>query len=798
MKEKYNVLFLILFFLVFPVTLLSQESTLYSITSTEPSNILFILDKSGSMGWQISGSDPRIRMNVLKESMVEPDGVLDLLLENPADINVGLASFSSGFSMLKDMAIITSGGTSCSDCPDSSQNCIGCFRQKVNGLHPGGGTQMGNALRGGYNYFKSGTGNSFVDTCRHNGVILISDGEPNDPNPENQAAWNYEGHIATEALNPAWGASCVDDSSNVGYCPGNKVATHTIAYAQYIAKLETIANSGGGTYSPANDKQQLKDAIANITALTTVKSVVTSAAPASLAMVASKTHENILYVPSFWPKTSKHWWGTVSKLCFMEEWDDTNSCMFKNVTIADGSYAYNTKDKCTDEEKYEGQLKAITEEMDATELFTNMPYRTIAEAPTDGYKIGINKTVKDMVGSRQIYKISSDETEFENHPVSTSNERDRFLQGYEAASPLTTRVNPLGDIFHSSPTPLEFGKKKYMFVGGNSGFLHVINDDTGAEVRAVVPTKELWDKHENLDFNNNTDHISGVDGSVARMNVNSVDWTAISMRRGSRGYTFVKTKDLIDGGAGKKAVRWKVYCDNSIGSSADCTSNDGIWEGGRCDTYDEDTCVNKLLGTFKEVFGYAWSSPVLEEYNGTPYLLAPFGYDNYFDEIGAVVGDYDGAINHGYKVEFKNSGPIIDIHQIDSYGFKNSTGKTYPVTGTIFGFDWKGNEVEQDVTYSFDTSYNGYYYVDLVGDLYTCYETSSSPNCGKVLEFAGASAVTGQDLSDTTNLALVKSFGSAKPVVRNGSDTIPNDREVWVFYGTGDLINPFVTKGGGK
>jgi len=776
---------------VFPLILSGEEYELYSTSSTVPPNLIFLFDRSGSMNASQGAST---RMGVLQQEFTKSNGVIDSMVEKLPGAKVSVSSFSSNFTIDKDITTIVHDPTdaSCTNCVTCPNSPV-CFKEVINNLHPSGSTHMAEALQGTYDYFQGGLGNGFLDTCAQNAVILMSDGQPNGSHirsPEEQALYNYTGHIPSQWLEPAWGASCTDKDTGVeGYCNGNKIVTHTISYATIIPRLETIANEGGGSYHEASDGAELFDSILEILGEVSVKSVVTSAPPAVVPIMASEEYENILYVPSFFPKLQGHWWGSVSKVCMVEGVNGDSNCLVSSTKTMDGSYAFNVP--VGNPEDLENQLKAQTDELLTLELFSGEPYSDITEAPDNGYEIGVNSKLKIKAGLREIYSIDNSEKEFNIYSTATS-KYDNYMQGcdYDSGT-CVKRDNPMGDVFHSSPTPLELNGKKYVIAGSNSGFLHVFKDDTGEEVRAVVPSAELMAKHGSGDFAEQPVHTFGVDSTLTRMSVNSVDWSSIPMGRGSRGYTFIKTEDLVSGGSGKKAVRWTTYCGNSIVDAMDCVSKGGIWDGGRCDSPDESTCSGSMGGTFKQVFGYAWSPVTLENDKGDPYLLAPFGYDTYFDDPGAIAGDYPGAMYHGYKVLFEETGPNIDINDIDSYGYKNSSGVTYPVVGQIYGFDWTTTKMDKDVSNPFDSGYNSFYYTDIIGDLYACFEGTTDMNCNRVFKFAGSTELSGQDTGSTTNLALLKSFGSAKPVVRGSSDDANYDREVWVYYGTGDMTNPF-------
>ncbi|MGV7221311.1 MAG: vWA domain-containing protein [Nitrospinales bacterium] len=195
------------------------------------SNILFIMDASGSMNGKI-GSE--IKMTVAKRVLS------DLLNEIPEDSKVGLMAYGHTVSKEKagaceDIAILSSIG----------QESPKALSTKVNGLRPMGMTPIASTLKKSVEAFKGVQGGD-------NHIVLISDG------------------LETCGKDPCGAARALSEA-NI------KAQVHVVGFdvgAREAKELACIPKMGNGKYFRANNTAELKQAIADVKQVTHVAEAV--------------------------------------------------------------------------------------------------------------------------------------------------------------------------------------------------------------------------------------------------------------------------------------------------------------------------------------------------------------------------------------------------------------------------------------------------------------------------------------------------------------------------------------------
>lgn len=184
-------------------------------------NILFILDASGSMAESISGG---VKMDLAKQSLKKYAETM------PAETNVSLMVYGhKGSNNTKDKAVSCAGIETIYPMGEMNKNV---FESAFSGFSPTGWTAIGGSLRKSEEVFIGKEG-------QNNHVIVISDGiETCNSDPAGAAR-----NLKTLSINPQ-----ID-------VIGLVVDTAT------RAQLEEVAKIGGGTYKPANNAVELEDAL---------------------------------------------------------------------------------------------------------------------------------------------------------------------------------------------------------------------------------------------------------------------------------------------------------------------------------------------------------------------------------------------------------------------------------------------------------------------------------------------------------------------------------------------------------
>lgn len=184
-------------------------------------NILFILDASGSMAESISGG---IKMDLAKQSLKKYAESL------PTETNVGLMVYGhKGSNNTKDKAASCAGIETVYPMGEMNKSA---FEAAFSKFSPTGWTVIGGALRKSANEFTGKDG-------QNNHVIVISDG------------------IETCGSDPAGAA---EELKNLSINPQIDVIGLAVDAAART-QLEEVAKIGGGTYKPANSALELEDAL---------------------------------------------------------------------------------------------------------------------------------------------------------------------------------------------------------------------------------------------------------------------------------------------------------------------------------------------------------------------------------------------------------------------------------------------------------------------------------------------------------------------------------------------------------
>jgi Ca-activated chloride channel family protein len=179
-------------------------------------NLLFILDASGSMWGQIEG---------VAKIQTAKDVLADLLADLPPDTRVGFMAYGHNEEgACDDIELISGIGT------ESTAALI----KKIRAITPKGKTPIAGAL--------AASATAFSDPNANNNVVLISDG--------------------VETCN---GDPCAEAKKLAAMGISTKV--HVIGFdlgAEERAQLQCIADNGGGRYLQANSAEELKEAVAEV------------------------------------------------------------------------------------------------------------------------------------------------------------------------------------------------------------------------------------------------------------------------------------------------------------------------------------------------------------------------------------------------------------------------------------------------------------------------------------------------------------------------------------------------------
>jgi type IV pilus assembly protein PilY1 len=257
-KNMKNAIYIMLAISIsgFPLLAFSDDTEIHlgnSFSDLEP-NVIFIMDTSGSMGWETDSTNtPPVgeesRLDIVKRIAIET-------IEKTKNINISLMSFnSSGQGATLDLPLTPIG--------DAAQD----FKQIMGNYTAIGGTPITESLDEALRYFRGDTvkygesgvasamnsartqyKNPIKNQCQKNHVILFSDGEPVGDIESNSDILDK----INASSDPR--KSDLDSLDADQKCSGDGVKTNQLAYANSYLGDPFI--SGGGivyTYAYSND-----------------------------------------------------------------------------------------------------------------------------------------------------------------------------------------------------------------------------------------------------------------------------------------------------------------------------------------------------------------------------------------------------------------------------------------------------------------------------------------------------------------------------------------------------------------
>ena len=260
-----NVIYIILAISVsgFPLLAFSDDTEIHlgnSFSDLEP-NVIFIMDTSGSMGWEADSTNippfgEESRLDIVKRIAIET-------IEKTKNINISLMSFnSSGQGASLDLPLtpvedagpsfkqimgdyIASGGTPITESLDEA---LRYFRGDTVKYGAYSGLTSIINLDGALNLERTQYKNPIKNQCQKNHVILFSDGEPTEDIDSNSDILNK----INASNDPR--KSDLDSLDADQKCSGDGIKTQRLAYANSYLGNPFI--SGGGiiyTYAYLND-----------------------------------------------------------------------------------------------------------------------------------------------------------------------------------------------------------------------------------------------------------------------------------------------------------------------------------------------------------------------------------------------------------------------------------------------------------------------------------------------------------------------------------------------------------------
>ncbi len=366
-----------------------------------------------------------------------------------------------------------------------------------------------------------------TNVCSKNFNVLLSDGIPvNDADTPGLIGTlpGYGTALGRNDCNGTGEGRCLDDIAEYlskvdidTTMDGDQfVTTHTIGFDIDLPLLRSTADASGGTYFLANDVESLANALLDIIADITSRSLSFSAPAVSVNTFNRTQNLNDLYLTVFSSRTNVHWPGNLKKYQISGgQIIDANG--LAAVDPATGFF-------------YDGALSIWTagdpdgNDVEAGGAANQLPAPASRNLFTNS---GLSNNLS--AASNAVHPGNADAFQLADFGLTgATGEPDkdamiRWMRGEdirdEDLDPSTSVRNVMGDPLHSQPAAVVYGgdadsPEIVVYVGTNDGYLHAIDGSTGEELWAFVPNELLGDMNRLFfDPKSNFKHY-GIDGNI--------------------------------------------------------------------------------------------------------------------------------------------------------------------------------------------------------------------------------------------------------------------------------------------
>lgn len=375
--------------------------------------------------------------------------------------------------------------------------------------------------------------------------------------------------------------------------------TYTIGFTVGNSLLQRTAAHGGGTYSTANNADELADAF-RATLNSIVSETESFVAPVVPVSQTTRTQSgDRLYIALFRPRDgSLRWPGNLKKYQVSPDGQmlDAGGAAATNSDgeILPGARSYWDSTASGSAVSKGGVGEILLNRATARNIYTNttttIPAGGLAlTGSTHAFTAANASLTQAMLGAAN----ATERTEIINYVHGID-----VYDDDEDSNVTEKRAWVLGDTIHSVPLVINYSATEAMIlVGANDGMLHAFDDTTGAELWAYVPD-ELLSRLRLLTPGASGSHQFFVDSSPKLLQTATQKIVVFGFGRGGRAYYGI---DVTDKTAPK--LLYKITNTTSTGG-----------------------------GDFSEL-GQGWSEPsFIKTSDGTDAFLIGGGYDPYFDD----------------------------------------------------------------------------------------------------------------------------------------------------------------------
>jgi len=584
-KQSFLAAFFGALLLCFSVGVTADDTDILFTDQSVAPNILFVLDISGSMGWNGASRKPD---NSFYTRMEEMRSALGLLIDGMRNVNVGIMTFSNGVTLVDQV--------------NNIENNRGDLKDTVDPLEDdNGGTQTVRALWEAKRYFSNELRDApspIAHECQENHIVLVSDGAPDGASRSvqnavadaarvrrcaradvpkeyidrrgNIARWNTtnNGNCGVELTSYLFDTDLSDGRNGVD--GKNNLITHTIGFNYDHAWLPSLAAAGGGKGFTVDSAAGLQEAFDDI--FDGLNSTFASPTVSTSSFNQSR-HRDELFYSQFQPHGNVQWQGNVKKYRIVDgQLVDADEIP---VLGDDGQILKTSRSLWAASDDggsvSDGGFAALIPPYAQSACGGGGPcrywYTDAGRTPAANGRI-----TPLRVRSHQLGRVSPESLGLANR----DNQGRNDLLSWMLHPNLSDHY--VADALHNSPVLLSYWleknsdpqkRKEVLFSSTNMGMLHAIDADTGLELWSYSPA-ELLPNIKSYYENENQygdGHVYGLDGSFTlhttaiedaryEYKVNKA-WLYMTERRGGNR---VYALDVTNGHRSRNpfSVMWKI------------------------------------------------------------------------------------------------------------------------------------------------------------------------------------------------------------------------------------------------
>jgi len=715
-------------------------------TSTSPnSNVVFVLDTSGSMAQQPQGqsngpSKIQIVKDVFEKLIFDPNNPTDHSTLHPSNqgLKFALMRFDQGNSGNSD------GGYFITRMQTLNNGTKLDIWDAVNGLTANGWTPLAETayeaaryFRGDTEYFGSrstpGTNVSGIaqgngtykspfenliqsDDCAiNNHLVILTDGLPTKDGDADTMISDLTGSSCSfvEPQASTAGSDCLPQIAqylrDTDFLPNidglQNVRTHTIAFdinsTNAIALLQQTARNGDGVFLSATGSGQLSDAITEV-----IRNVVRSARSFVTPTVSHSdssrfTHDNNVYFSLFEPEASPKWTGNMKNYQYNEAGELVDfSASPIPVLDANGDINPNAKSN------WSGVI-------DGAEI----------GAGGAAGRIGLSaRTIYTQNANNGIVRFNDTSVSAADLGAANAAEKTAIINWASGKTDdgNNLRPNRMGDPLHSQPAVVSYGGSNgtLVYIGTNEGYLHAVDADSGDEKFAFIPRSLLGNLKTFKEDILGTDRPYGLDGpiTVYRKDANGNGQIVVGEHNSAGEYDEVILIVSMRRGGNQM---FAIDVTNPNAPSL-------LWQ------------ITGGSGQFPAL-GQTWSTPEITQINignfNTPtkenVVVFAGGYDEQYDDV-----TFSSAVPNSSVTG--NAIYAVDLHTGDlKWSATGTTGSSVTATATSLQIPEMDDAIPADVWLT-DTNSDGItdrvYAIDVVGRIFRI-DFNSTRTTGDVTEY---------------------------------------------------------------